>query len=88
MTARAWRAEMRLRSGFASEFHQERLNEFIQVAIQDALCIGGFITSADVFYHLVWVQHIVPDLASPLDLFLASFNLCYFFPFFPEFDLI
>jgi len=48
---------------------QISFNKAVQVAVQNRLCVAGLVIRAVVFDHLVWVEHIGPDLAAPFDFF-------------------
>ena len=61
-----------------SGFHKENLHKVIKIAVEDALCVGGFVTGAKVLDHLVWMKNVAADLRAPLDLLLLALKLCLF----------
>ena len=59
---------------FTAKFHQISLQEGIDVAVHDALYVGGLIIGAVVF-HTAVVEDVATDLAAPFNLHLARLNL-------------
>ena len=55
--------------------HQVRFQEFADVAVQDVIDVARLVLGAHVLHQLVGLQHIVADLAAPLDLLLARLDL-------------
>ena len=55
-----------------SGFHEEHLHKIVQIAVEDALGVGGLVTGAKVLYHLVWMKDVAADLRAPLDLLFLT----------------
>ena len=71
-----------------SGFHEEHLHKIVQIAVEDALGVGGLVTGAKVLYHLVWMKDVAADLRAPLDLLFLAFELRLLFLTFLELDII
>ena len=54
--------------------HQEDLHEVVEVAVEDALCIGSLVAGAKILDHLVGMQDVAADLRAPFYLFLLAFQ--------------
>ena len=68
--------------------HQEDFHKFVEVAVEDALGVGGFVAGAEVFDHLVGMKDIAADLGAPLDFLFLALKFSLFCLAFLEFDVI
>ena len=61
----------------ASKFHQVRLEEFVDIAVHNALNVGGLVVGSVVF-HAAVVEDVGTDLTAPFDLQLARLDFILF----------
>ncbi len=67
---------------------EEGGNEGVEVAVEDALNIGGLFAGAEVFDHLVGLENVGPDLAAPTDVAFFAVVFFLFGPFFVHLDFV
>src|SRR5262245_48443377 len=61
--------------------------EAVDIAVEHAPCVAGFDLGAEVFHHLIGLQHVRPDLVAPADVALLRFLRCRDFLALAEFRL-
>lgn len=71
-----------------SGFHKEHFHKIVQIAVKNALGVGGFVTGAKVLDHLVWMQDVTADLRAPFDLLLLTLKLSLLLLTFLELDIV
>jgi hypothetical protein len=60
-----------------------RLQQLIEVAIEDGLRIAGLEVGSVVFDHLVWVLHVAPHLPAEFGRYMLTLQLGPFFGLLP-----
>src|SRR5438477_9458218 len=55
------------RFGAERFLRQGRAHELIEVAVEDAACVGRLHAGAQVLHHLIGLEHIGADLVAPAD---------------------
>ena len=58
--------------------HEIGLEELTDVTVEHIVHATGLMLGAHILHQLVGLQHVVADLAAPLDLLLAGFDLAAF----------
>src|SRR5437660_1589291 len=59
----------------ARALHQERLDEAVEIAVEDAIDVAHLFFRPVVFHHPVWMKHVAADLAAERNPLLHSPDL-------------
>src|SRR5689334_25397488 len=52
--------------------HEIRLDERIQIAVEDAVDLGGLVLRPQIFHQLIRLEHVAADLVTPRDVALGG----------------
>src|SRR5581483_10107429 len=61
------------REGAARAFHQIRLDEAVEIAVEDAVHVAGLLLRAQILDELIRLHHVVANLAAERDMLLRNY---------------